>query len=130
MANVIDEVLEAVRVLCNNTSPYATLTKGPLPPENGISIAIGAGAPDSTFLTKSMAYSLSMVINGKHSVESTVSNALNVIHDALVKATSYPSSTNYQITNIITTGAPNRIEREAGGQFLYGSSITVKFYYR
>lgn len=127
---VIEDVLEAVRVLAQATSPYATITRAALPPENGISIFLGAGAATHTFGTKSMRYQLDLVLNGKHSNEATVRGALCKIHDALAKALSYPNTATYQITNIMTATSPTRIERETNGQILYGSALTVTFYYR
>lgn len=130
MMTVIEDVLDAVRALAQATNPYATITRAALPPENGISIFLGAGRATNTFMTKSMRYSLDVVLNGKHSNEATVRGDLCKIHDALVKATSYTSATGYQITSIITATSPTRIEREANGQILYGSALTVTFYYR
>lgn len=128
--SVIGDVVLAVIGLAQATEPYAAITKGPMPLDNGISMEMSAGSADTVFLNKGMAYSLDMVCNGKHTNQATVLEALSKIHDTLVKAQEYPGTAAYQITNITTNGAPVRIGQEANKQWLFGSGLTIKFYYR
>lgn len=125
--SVYDDVLEAVVGLANQTNPYAKVTIGPLPPINGISIAWSAGNLN-TFFDKKAAVSLSAVLNAKHSDQRTAADALGRIHTALNMAKAYPSSAGFQITNIETSGAPSYLGREENQQWLYGSSLEVKFF--
>ena len=73
---------------------------------------------------------LTAVLNGKHTDEQILSAALGKIHTALSMATEYPAADNYQITDISTINAPGCLGREENEQWLYGSSLRVKFYLR
>lgn len=127
--SVINSVLLDVISLAQINGLYCDIVIGAMPPDNGISIAIGAGGPATTFLTKGMAYEIYCVLNGKHSNAQTVSDALNNIHQALTQRTEYPRSTTYQITDIETVSTPAYSGREQNNQELYSSSIRVKFFY-
>lgn len=111
------------------TNPYATIGIGALPPDDGISMAFGPGGPDATFLNKGICYSVPIVLNGKHTDQQVVADALNAIHAALTMTKTYPSTSEYQITNISTISAPSYLDREQNSQWLYGSSLMVRFYY-
>ena len=126
----IDEVFDAVVDLAQIDGLYANIVVGSLPADNGVSMAIGAGHPTATDLVKGMAYELDIVLNTKHRNQRTAFAALCQIHDKLTKATDYPNEPAFQITNISTTAAPNYIDREDTGQWLYGSTLRVNFYYR
>lgn len=128
--SVINDVLLAVIGLAQATNPYATITVGALPADNGIACSIATGAPDGTFMTKGMAYQFSMVLNGKHHNQQTVSDALNDIHQALTQRKTYPSTDTYQITDISTSSSPSYLGREENKQYLYGSALSVRFYYK
>lgn len=128
--SVISDVLEAVIDLAEAENPYAPIRIGALPADNGLCMAVSSGAPDSTFMTKSFAYALDIVFNGKHTDAQTVANTLCDIHEALTQRKQYPVTDAYQITDIVTVSAPNMIEREANSQILYGSFLRVKFFYK
>lgn len=128
--SVFSEVLAAVVGLAQATNPYATITIGALPADNGICMSYASGAPDSTFLDKGMAYQRSLVLNAKNTSQQVAQETLDAIHAALTQATSYPMAGSWQITNIETIAAPSYLSREQNSQWLYGSSLRVKFYYR
>lgn len=128
--SVINSVLLAVIDLVNLEKPYASVVIGALPADNGLSMTIGAGAPATTFMTKGMAYEIDLVFNGKHSNAQTVSDTLNDLHQVLTQAKSYPSTDEYQITNIETSATPSYLSREENNQILYGSALRVKFFYK
>ena len=128
--SVINSVLLAVIDLVNMEKPYASVVIGALPADNGLSMTIGAGAPATTFMTKGMAYEIDLVFNGKHSNAQTVSDTLNDLHQVLTQAKSYPSTDEYQITNIETSATPSYLSREENNQILYGSALRVKFFYK
>lgn len=109
---------------------YAPILIGALPADNGICCTITGGWPEATFIDKGMSYELSLVLNGKHESQQVVSDTLNDIHQALTQTKTYPQTDAYQITNIETTASPSYIEREENKQYLYGSSLKVRFYYR
>lgn len=125
--SVYSDVIEAVATLINNQNPYATVTIGAMPPTNGIALA-WASSFNRLFWDKKAAVEFSAVLNGKHSNQQTVADGLSDIHTALNFMTAYPSADNFQITNIETESAPSYIGREENNQWLYGSSIRVKFY--
>lgn len=125
--SVYDDVLAAVTRLANKTRPYAKVTIGPLPPDNGISISWSAGSLN-TFLSKRAEVSMSAVLNSKHKDQQKAADALGKIHTALNMTKVYPQADNFQITNIETIGAPSYLGREQNNQWLYGSSLRVKFF--
>lgn len=128
--NAFDEILKAVIAMAQDTDPYATITTGALPADNGICMTWASGAPASTFLDKGMAYQRTIVCNGKHTSQQAVASALGNIHLALTKTKTYPSTPQWQITDIETVAAPSYLSREQNSQWLYGSSLRVKFYLR
>lgn len=127
--NVYDDVLSAVIELAEATQPYSNIIIGPMPPDNGISITWGSTAYNP-FLNKLAAVELTAVLNGKHTNQQTLSETLGNIHTALSMATEYPAADNYQITDITTISAPSYLGREENNQWLYGSSLRVKFFLR
>ena len=125
--SVYDDVLLAVIALAEQAKPYSSIAIGSMPPENGISIAWSAGSLN-TFLDKKAAVTMSAVLNCKHENQQTASDALGTLHTFLNMRKDYPSSNRFQITNIETIGAPVYLGREENHQWLYGSSLKVKFF--
>lgn len=82
----------------------------------------------NTFFNKMGTVEMSAVLNAKNTNQQTALDALSDIHTALNMTKSYPSSDNYQITNIETIGPPVYLSREQNSQWLYGSSLRIKFY--
>ena len=113
--------------MANEVDTYATVTIGALPADNGISMAPASGALN-TFMDKKAAVSMSVVINAKNVNQQAAMDALGDIHTALNMTNIYPSTENFQITNIETNGPPTYLNREQNSQWLYGSSVTVKFF--
>ena len=126
--SVYNDVLEGVKTMIVDIGVYADPVSGSLPPNNGISLTIGAGAPRMTDLAKGSAYELVLALNGKHINQETVSDALGIVHIKLTQRKSYPSDPRYEITDIETVGVPSLIDREDDGMWLYGSSLRVKFH--
>lgn len=119
-------ILEEIVMLCAGLSLYSTITVGSLPPDNGISMYLGPGAEEETFMDKGAIYGISVVINAKHQAQVDCISALSSIHDTLTKRKEYPDKATYQIIDIRTSSTPNYIGQEANGQYLYGSIIEVK----
>ena len=128
--SVINEVLLSVVDMAQEADVFSPITVGPMPADNSISIAIASGGPDATFIDKGMAYTLDLVMNGKHQSQQIVSDALHDIHQMLTQTKTYPETTTWQITNIETLTTPTYIGREENKQYLYGSSLLVRFYYK
>lgn len=125
--SVYNDVLTAVIDLAQQANPYSNIVIGAMPPENGISIAWSSGNLN-TFMNKKAAVVMTAVLNGKHENQQTVSDTLGALHTFLNMRTSYPQADNYQITNIETISAPSYLGREENNQWLYGSSLQIKFY--
>lgn len=119
-------ILEEIVTLCAGLNLYSTITIGSLPPDMGISLFLGPGAEETTFLDKGAIYDVSVVINAKHPEQTKCLEALSLIHRALTKRKDYPDKTTYQIIDIRTSSTPNFIGQEANGQYLYGSIVEVK----
>ena len=128
--SVINDVLLAVMDMATETAPYANLVIGAMPADNTISFYITSGYPEATFLTKGFSYDLNLVINGKNANQQLVSDTLNDINQALTQTKNYPETETYQINNIDTTASPSYIGREENKQYLYGSSVKVRFFYK
>lgn len=127
--SVYDDVLTAVIDLAEQTQPYSNIVIGSLPPENGISIAWSSGNLN-TFFSKNAAVEMTAVLNCKNSSQQTAADTLGTIHTFLNMRKDYPQADNFQITNIETISPPSYLGREENNQWLYGSSLTVKFYLR
>lgn len=128
--SIINQVMEAVIGLMNDTAPFATVTRGALPTGVGITCEVGPSTPQSVFLDKNSLVPLDVTINGKHSNLKTLSDALNNIHDALTRATTYPSGNGWQIVDISNYSLPQIIGRENNNEWLMASSLSVKFFWR
>lgn len=129
--SILNEVLSAVVNMAQSVSPapYAAITVGALPADNGLAMIYSTGAPAATALDKGMAWEMPVVLNGKHTSQEVLSECLNTIHAALTRTKSYPRTDDWQITDIETIAAPAYLDREENSQWLYGSSLRVKFYY-
>ena len=101
---------------------------GSLPPLDGISMAISTGVTNDTMLDKGQKQQISVVINAKSSNQQNALEWLALIHEALTLTESYPSGTNWQITNIESSELPSYIDREQNNQYLYGSAVRVYYY--
>lgn len=128
----ITELMDNIASAAEETRPYATIVYGSDPPLNGICMIQNGGIPADTHLDKGMLVRLPVLLNGKHSNQQTVLEALTAIHTALVKRTSYTdlSTEAVQVINIATTAAPAIIGREQNHQWICGSSFEVSFYWR
>ena len=131
LTSIFDRVLNAVIDMAQATDPYADIVVGSLPANNGLSMTYTTGGPMSTDFKKGISYEMSVVLNGKHSSQSAVLEALAAIHRELTRTKIYPRDVDYQINDIATISAPVYLEREqnTNAQWLYGSSLRVRFYY-
>ena len=127
--SVINQVVEAVIGLMNATAPFSTVTRGALPTGIGITCEVGPSTPAEVYLDKDSYVPLDVTLNGKHGNLKTLSDALNKIHSALTRATSYPSSEDWQIVDIANTTLPQVVDREDNNEWLMASSLSVRFYW-
>lgn len=129
-SSAINQVLEAVIGLMNATLPFATVTRGALPTGIGITCEIGPSSPESMHMDKNTVIPLDVTLNGKHPNLQTLSDALNTLHSALTRATSYPRGESWQIVDIMNQTLPQIIGRETNNEWLMASSLSVRFYWR
>lgn len=126
--SVYSDVLQAVVNLIN-TEPQQTVVIGPLPPDNGVSIAWASNAYNS-FMSRNATVDMTAVLNSKDTSQQAAMDVLGEIHTTISNMKNFPSADNYQITDITTATGPNYIGREENNQWLYGSSLRVKFFIR
>ena len=128
ISGIMAKIADAVDAL----NLYANIVYGSDPPENGICMIQAAGAPTEKHLDANMLYRLSVLLNGKHSNQQTLLDALTQIHTALTKRNDFSdfSTTDAQVLSIMTTSSPQIIGREQNNQWIAGSSFEVSFYWR
>jgi hypothetical protein len=126
--SVINDVIEAVIGLMNATEPFAAVTRGALPTGVGITCEMGPSTPQEVYLDKNSYIPLDLALNGKHPNLQALSDALNTIHSALTRATSYPSGESWEIVDISNYTLPQIIGREQNNEWLMASALSVKFY--
>ena len=127
-ASVINQAVEAVIGLMNATQPFANVTRGALPTGAGITCEVGPSTPAEVYLDKNAYIPLDVTINGKHPNLMTLSDAMNKIHSALTRATSYPSADHWEIVDIATATLPQVLGREDNNDWLMASSLSVRIY--
>lgn len=121
-----DDILQAVIDMATLTNPYSPILTGSMPPDNGIAMT-GQGGVIATDLNIGTLQRMSIVINGKNSDQHTVIKALDTIHRFLTIRKDFPSNADWQIYSIETVSSPRLLGREDNDQWIYGSSISVKF---
>lgn len=127
--STINAVVNAVVALAQGVTTYP-IKRGPLGTGPGIVMEPEPSAPATTFFDKNTVYDLGVVLNGKDTNMQAITEAMNLIHSALTRASTYPSAQNWQITNIVTQSSPALIERQANDYWVYGSALTIQFYFR
>jgi hypothetical protein len=99
---------------------------GSLPPDDGIAMT-GNAASFPIFLDIGSNEEMNVVCNGKSTEQATVIQRLEAIHGALTRRKDFPHTDTWQIYAIETTASPRLIGREQNSQWLYGSSLLIKF---
>nr|DAU72862.1 MAG TPA: Minor capsid protein from bacteriophage [Caudoviricetes sp.] len=130
MNSIPKQVLEAVRTLAQDSGfAYAQIVNGALPSDNGISLTTTGGGMDTTFFSVGQSILLSLVLNAKHENQAMAQNALDNLHAYLTRRKTFPRGDGWQITSITTDSVPMYLDREQNNQWLYGSGLSVRFYY-
>ena len=84
---------------------------------------------DTTFFSVGQSILLSLVFNAKHENQAMAQNALDNLHAYLTRRKTFPRGDGWQITSITTDSVPMYLDREQNNQWLYGSGLSVRFYY-
>ena len=119
-----EEVLQAVINMAELTG--VSVVVGSLPPDNGIAMT-GSSSSYPIFLDIGSNESMNVLCNGKNVNQQTVFSQLDAIHQTLTRRKDFPTGDNWQIYAIETQSSPRLIGREQNSQWVYGSSLTVKF---
>lgn len=120
-----NDVLQAVIDMAQAAAGIPVVL-GSMPPDDGIAMT-GNAASFPIFLDIGSNEEMSVVCNGKNTQQQAVISQLEAIHAALTRRKDFPSSDTWQIYAIETTASPRLIGREQNSQWLYGSSLRVKF---
>ena len=120
-----NDVLQAVIDMAQAAAGFPVVL-GSLPPDDGIAMT-GNAASFPIFLDIGSNEEMNVVCNGKNTQQQAVISQLEAIHAALTRRKDFPSSDTWQIYAIETTASPRLIGREQNSQWLYGSSLRVKF---
>lgn len=128
--SAINEAIEAVIGLMNDTEPFAPVTRGALPTGIGLVCEIGPSTPEEVYLDKNSYIPLDLTLNGKHPNLQTLSETMNAIHSSLTRATEYPEGEGWKIVDISNYTLPQIVDREDNNEWLMASALSVKVYQR
>jgi len=120
-----DEILQAVIAMASAAVNVQIVT-GSMPPHNGIAMT-GTSGPESIFLDIGNNERMAIICNGKNVNHRTIIRQLDAIHAALTRRKDFPCGALWQIYSIETIASPRLIGREENSQWLYASSLLVKF---
>lgn len=120
-----NEVIQAVIDMAQ-AAAGAKVVLGSLPPDNGLAMT-GNAASYPIFLDIGSNEEMNVVCNGKNTQQQAVISQLEAIHASLTRRKDFPSTDTWQIYAIETTASPRLIGREQNSQWLYGSSLLIKF---
>ena len=122
--DILDAIVKMVRV----QTTY-TVFIGGNPTKESIAIT-GFSSADTTNLDRDTLQTYDITINGKSGDQELLLSELSKIHKALTLRKDFPHSDNWQVYTIDTTASPRLIgvEEAERTRYIYGSSITVKFY--
>ena len=122
---MFNEVIQAVIDMAQ-AAAGAKVVLGSLPPDNGLAMT-GNASSYPIFLDIGSNEQMNVVCNGKNTQQQAVISQLEAIHASLTRRKDFPSTDTWQIYAIETTASPRLIGREQNSQWLYGSSLLVKF---
>lgn len=128
--SIINDVVMAVMGMAQAAVDGYTLHRGPLLLGPDISMEPDSGGPDERFFSKNCTYSISLTLNGKDESIERITDAMNLIHSRVTRSPWYPSAPKWQILRVGTQNAPVLIERQDDGMWVYGSALSVEFFFR
>lgn len=128
--SAINEAIEAVIGLMNDTEPFAPVTRGALPTGIGLVCELGPSTPEAVYLDKNSYIPLDITLNGKHPDLQTLSETMNAIHSSLTRTTEYPEGEGWKIVDISNYTLPQIVDREDNNEWLMASALSVKLYQR
>jgi hypothetical protein len=124
--SILNQAIEAVMDLIDDMDLYSMITRGALSAGNSLSCEIGPTSPETVWFDKNQYIPIDLTINGKHDNLQTLSDSMNLIHEHLTMMRSYPTGSNWQITDIATLTEPQVIGREQDNKWMMASALSVK----
>jgi hypothetical protein len=122
------EILDSIKELVKQNTSY-TVVVGGNPTKESIAIT-GFTTPNAVYLDRDTQQNYDITINGKSGDQAQLFSDLSAIHRALTLRNDFPHSEKWQVTSIDTTASPRLlgVEEAERTRYIYGSSISVKFY--
>ena len=124
----INLAVESVITLINGMGNFATITRGALGSDNGLTCEIAPSYAEAVFMDKNAYFPLTLALNGKHHNLQTLSETLNNIMDTLTRSKSYPSGDGWEIVDITNGNLPRVIGREDNNSWLMACDLVIKLY--
>ena len=124
----INLAVESVITLINGMGNFATMTRGALGSDNGLTCEIAPSYAEAVFMDKNAYFPLTLALNGKHHNLQTLSETLNNIMDTLTRSKSYPSGNGWEIVDITNGNLPRVIGREDNNSWLMACDLVIKLY--
>ena len=125
--SIINLAVESVMSLIDALEPFASITRGALGTKDGLCCEIAPSSPDEVYMDKNRYIILDLTLNGKNGNLQTLSDTMNMIHEALTMKKEYPSGNDWKIVDIGTITEPQVIGRDSG-MWLMASSLSVKVF--
>lgn len=126
--SIIEEIMEAVISMANETKPFAPVHRGALKATPDVCCELDPSVPLMVFMTKSAVVPLAVVFNAKHQSLDAALEVLHAIHRGLAKRKEFPSTERWQIADISAGAAPRKIGREKDNTWLTACELTVTIY--
>lgn len=124
----INLAVESVVALINAMGNFATMTRGALGTDNGLTCEIAPSMASEVYLDKNAFIPLTLALNGKHSNLQVLSDTMNNIVDTMTRRTTYPSGNGWEIVDITSGNLPRIIGREQNNAWLMAGDLVVKIY--
>ena len=105
---------------------FSRITRGALGTGNGLTCEVGPTMPETVYLDKNQYIPIDLTINGKHEDLEVLTDTMNLIHENLTMARSYPSGSGWEIVDIQTMTEPQVVAREDSNQWVMASALYVK----
>lgn len=120
------QVLEALRRLAAVLAGDLPVGVGPLPAQEGLSLAVSSGRTTAVTLAGGVTAVLDVTLTLKHTDAYTAMDALCSVQEGLARAQPLPAGEGWQVLDIRPASAPGYLNRE-GGHWLYGGAVAVEY---
>lgn len=124
--SIINQAVESVMTLIDAMKLFSSITRGALGTKSGLCCEIAPSFPQEVYLDKNQYIPIDLTINGKHENLETLSEAMNMIHENLTMAKSYPTGDTWHITDIATLTEPQIIGRDQNNIWIMASNLSVR----